>query len=354
MKLSLITKSVLLGAMVTATSVSAAQSTTSLDGFFTADGKMVTAQTYPTDETAHQILKNQDLVGVNQLLHKRQLTPTDAQPVVRMNRDTYYSMAVVDVSRGATVTMPELPEGKYISVQPITEDHHIQPMYYGGGTFDLSTHTGKHLYLVIRLDATFTEKEAAMYQDQMKINANSAELFTSESVNQASFEKVEDELKAKMPMINKRDGSAALTGMFTGFNDESTKLFTQEKYEVGAAIGWGGAQMIDNIYEVSGNYPIDTCYQATFEDPKNKAFWSITVYNKAGFMFNDVANVSSNTATVNKDGTYTVSFGCGADAPNNIETANDSGVFNLGIRHYQPSDKVRVDGYRVLPMVKAQ
>lgn len=354
MKLSLITKSVLLGAMVTATSVSAAQPTTSLDGFFTADGKMVTAQTYPTDETAHQILKNQDLVGVNEFLHKRQLTPTDEQPVVRMNRDTYYSMAVVDVSRGATVTMPELPEGKYISVQPITEDHHIQPMYYGGGTFDLSTHRGKHLYLVIRLDATFTEKEAAMYQDQMKINANSAELFTSESVNQASFKKVEDELKAKMPMINKRDGSAALTGMFTGFNDESTKLFTQEKYEVGAAIGWGGAQMIDNIYEVSGNYPIDTCYQATFEDPKNKAFWSITVYNKAGFMFNDVANVSSNTATVNKDGTYTVSFGCGADAPNNIETANDSGVFNLGIRHYQPSDMVRIDGYRILPMVKAQ
>lgn len=354
MKLSLITKSVLLGAMVTATCVSASQPTTSLDGFFTADGKMVTAQTYPIDETAHQILKNQALVGVNEFLHKRQLTPTDAQPVVRMNRDTYYSMAVVDVSKGATVTMPEIPEGKYISVQPITEDHHIQPMYNGGGTFNLSTHTGKHLYLVIRLDATFTEQEAAMYQDQMKINANSAELFISESVNQTSFKKVEDELKAKMPMINERDGSAALTGMFTGFNDESTTLFTQEKYEVGAAIGWGGAQMIDNIYEVSGNYPIDTCYQATFEDPKNKAFWSITVYNKAGFMFNDVANVSSNTATANEDGTYTVSFGCGADAPNNIETANDSGVFNLGIRHYQPSDKVRIDGYRILPMVKAQ
>ena len=354
MKFSLITKSVLLSAIVTTTGVSAAQSADSLNEFFATDGAVVTAEMYPTYETSHQILKNQDLVGVNEFLHKRQLTPTDAQPVVRMNRDTYYSMAVVDVSKGATVTMPEIPEGKYISVQPITEDHHIQPMYNGGGTFNLSTHTGKHLYLVIRLDATFTEQEAAMYQDQMKINANSAELFISESVNQTSFKKVEDELKAKMPMINERDGSAALTGMFTGFNDESTTLFTQEKYEVGAAIGWGGAQMIDNIYEVSGNYPADTCYQSTFEDPKNKAFWSITVYDKSGFMFNDVANVSSNTATVNKDGTYTVSFGCGADAPNNIETANDSGVFNLGIRHYQPSDKVRVDGYRILPTVKAK
>lgn len=354
MKFSLMTKSILLSAMVTTTGVSAAQSAESLNEFFATDGAVVTAEMYPAYETSHQMLKNQDLVGINKFLHKRELTPTDEQPVVRMNRDTYYSMAVVDVSKGATVTMPELPAGKYMSVQPITEDHRIQPMYYGAGTFELSTHTGKHLYLVIRLDATFTEKEAAMYQDQMQINAKSAEPFTSESVNQASFKQVEDALKAKMPMINERDGSDALIGMFTDINDESNTLFTQEKYEVGAAIGWGGAQMIDNIYEVSGNYPADTCYQATFEDPKNKAFWSITVYDKSGFMFNDVANVSSNTATVNKDGTYIVSFGCGADAPNNIQTANDSGVFNLGIRHYQPSDRVRVDGYRILPTVKAK
>ena len=70
-------------------------------------------------------------------------------------------------------------------------------------------------------------------------------------------------------------------------------------------------------------------------------------------MFNDLANMSSNTATPNADGTYTVSFGCGEKAPNNIKTANDSGVFNLTVRHYQPSDLVKVDGYRILPSVKA-
>ena len=98
---------------------------------------------------------------------------------------------------------------------------------------------------------------------------------------------------------------------------------------------------------------MDKCHQATFEDPKNKAFWSITVYNKKGFMFKDLANLSSNTAKQNKDGTYTISFGCGSNAINNIETNNGTGVFNLGIRHYMPSDRVRVDGYRILPLVKA-
>ena len=59
-------------------------------------------------------------------------------------------------------------------------------------------------------------------------------------------------------------------------------------------------------------------------------------------MFNDFANLSSNTAKPNADGTYTLSFGCGENAVNNIETKNDSGVFNLAVRHYQVSDFVRV------------
>ena len=127
----------------------------------------------------------------------------------------------------------------------------------------------------------------------------------------------------------------------------------QEKYEVGAAIGWGGAQIVDNIFELSPNYPDNVCHQAKFQDPKDKAFWSITVYGKAGFMFNDFANLSSNTATPNADGTYTLSFGCGENAVNNVETKNDSGVFNLAVRHYQVSDLVRVDSYRILKTMKA-
>lgn len=70
-------------------------------------------------------------------------------------------------------------------------------------------------------------------------------------------------------------------------------------------------------------------------------------------MFNDRANLSSNTATPNGDGTYTVSYGCGDKAPNNLEIKNDSGVFNLAVRHYQPSKAVSEDGFRILPTMKA-
>lgn len=335
------------------TEQSALEKATTENAFFSETGRLVTAATYPTDETSRQILKSQDLAGVNVFSHKRKLTPTDQQPVVRMNRDTYYSMAVVDVSKGASIIMPEIPEGKYMSVQPVTQDHRIQAMKYGPGKFDLTTHTGTHLYLVIRLDRTFTEAEVKEIQDKMLIEANSNEKFTTDSVNEQSFTEVENALKAKMPAVVKRDGVHALQGMFTDPRDESAKLFTQEKYELGAALGWGGAQMVDNIYEISGNYTTDSCYQLTFEDPKNKAFWSVTVYNKQGFMFNDLANYSSNTAQRNEDGTYTISFGCGADAPNNIDIANPSGFFNIAIRHYQPSEKVYKEDYRLIPFMKA-
>jgi len=320
---------------------------TSLDKFFSDTGIETTSATYPTHETSHQMLKNQDMADVNNFLHKRELAPTDRQPIVRMNRDTYYSFAVVDVS----ITMPTIPDGMYMSIQPVTEDHRIQAMKYGSGTFELSTHTGEYLYIVVRLDSRFSKEEAQQYQDQMLITANSSNKFSALPVNKKSFDEVENALKAQMPAIVKRDGLDAITGFFTDPRDDSQALFTEEKYQVGAAIGWGGAQLVDNLYEVSGNYPDDTCYQATFEDPKNKAFWSFTVYDKKGFMFNDLASLNSHTAKVNEDGTYTISFGCGSDAPNNIETANETGVFNLAVRHYIPSDRVRNEGYRLIPII---
>jgi hypothetical protein len=319
--------------------------------FFNENGRIVTPDTYPTDETSRQILRGQSMVGVNKFDHNRELTPTNDQPVVRMNRDTYYSMAVVDVSKGATIVMPEIPEGKYMSVQPVTEDHRIQKMMYGPGSFDLSTHTGTHLYLIVRLDGTFTEAEAKEIQDKMSVKANSNNLFATEPINEESFSRIESELKAKVPAIIKRDGNDGMKGMFTNPGDESAKDYTVEKYQVGAAAGWGGAQLSDNIYESSGNFSTDSCYQLTFEDPKNGAFWSVTVYDKNGFMFKDLANYSSNTAQKNNDGTYTISFGCGEDAPNNLEIDNPSNGFNILARHYRPSKRV-MEGYRIVPLIK--
>ncbi|MFA0070131.1 hypothetical protein AB4344_20300, partial [Vibrio breoganii] len=121
------------------------------------------------------------------------------------NRDTYYSMAVVNVSKGATITLPDIPEGKYMSMEVITEDHRIQPMQYGSGTFDLSTHSGDHVYVIVRTDATFTKDEVHKIQDQMSIDAKADSEFAIQ-VDEKSFEDVEGNLKMEMPKLLKRDG----------------------------------------------------------------------------------------------------------------------------------------------------
>jgi hypothetical protein len=46
--------------------------------------------------------------GVNRFQHRRAPTSVDHQPVIRMNRDTLYSEAIVDVSEGARVTLPSV------------------------------------------------------------------------------------------------------------------------------------------------------------------------------------------------------------------------------------------------------
>jgi hypothetical protein len=54
--------------------------------FFSADGIVVSADYYPTAETARQMLETQTKAGgVNRLGHIPVLTPTDMQSVVRMN-----------------------------------------------------------------------------------------------------------------------------------------------------------------------------------------------------------------------------------------------------------------------------
>jgi len=329
-----------------------AEPVTSIDDFFQPDGMTTTAENYPTLETARQLLIAQGRAPVNEVSHNRELTPTDNQPVVRMNRDTYYSFAVVDISGGASITIPPLPEGKYVSVQPVTMDHRIQPMSYGSGTFELGAHSGTHMYLIIRLDSTLSQEEANAIQDGMTINAGSAKPFSAEPVNQESFEAAELALRQKLAELVGTYGADAANGMFTAPTDASRGLYNFDKYTVGAAVGWGGAQLVDNLYESSPNFPAEGCYSATFEDPDNGAFWSFTVYDENGFMFDDVAHMSSDIATRNEDGTYTVSMGCGEGALNNLPIANGTGIFNFIVRHYIPSERVKFDGYRLMPLMQ--
>ncbi|MFN7732932.1 MAG: DUF1254 domain-containing protein, partial [Pirellula sp.] len=96
-----------------------------------------------------------------------------------MNRDTLYSMGVIDTSKGATITVPELPKDRYASVYLVDNDHYCPFVIYTAGTHELPKDT-KYLGIGIRIQV-FNPKDADevalvnKLQDQFVIKADNAD-----------------------------------------------------------------------------------------------------------------------------------------------------------------------------------
>ena len=61
--------------------------------------------------------------GFGKFEHHRELSPIDAQNIIRQNRDTLYSAAVFDLDAGpVTITLPNAGK-RFMSLQVINEDH---------------------------------------------------------------------------------------------------------------------------------------------------------------------------------------------------------------------------------------
>ena len=73
--------------------------------------------------------------GLGTFRHNREATPIDKQMVIRMNRDTLYSLSVFDLDAGpVTVTLPNSGQ-RFMSMQVIDEDHYAPEVIYGTGSY---------------------------------------------------------------------------------------------------------------------------------------------------------------------------------------------------------------------------
>ncbi|MBT8293247.1 MAG: DUF1214 domain-containing protein [Eudoraea sp.] len=244
------------------------------------------------------------------------------QFVVRMNRDTKYSTSVFDMTADVYVTIPETD--KYVTIQIVDENHETQRMIYGSGRHKLTAKTD-HAFVIVRAldDAT---------RRNLQVEAGSAKPFVVKNWDKESFAEIEE--AGNLDFSDGYDQSKA-------FGNKESGQTAYMNY-VGAAGGWGGAMVEDNIYQTSAYMSTEGCYEMTFVDPEAIYFWSSTVYNGDGYMFNDVANISSEmNPERNADGSYTIRFGCDGK-PNNIpiREGNTTGKFNVLMRHYGPSEMV--------------
>ena len=261
----------------------------------------------------------------------------DKQFVVRMNRDTPYSVSVIDMSSAEVyVTVPETD--RYVTIQVVDENHETQPMIYGPGRHKITAKTD-HAFVVVRaLDGDI--------RHDLIIEAGSAKPFEVLEWDMESFHAID------------KAGNADFSDGYDQSKAFGNKESGQTDYMnyVGVAGGWGGAMVEDNIYQTSQYRSADACYETTFSDPQAKYFWSATVYNGDGRMFNDKANISSEmNPDKNTDGSYTLRFGCKGQA-NNIPVAegNKTGKFNVLMRHYGPSEQVRngEEGYDATKLIR--
>jgi hypothetical protein len=263
----------------------------------------------------------------------RELPPRGkAAPTVQMNDDTLYSIVITEVIDGnVSFSIPE--SDVYMAVQVVNEGGHGQHYVVDSGSYDLPIDTG-FAFLIYR---TGTEKglEAAR-REQDKIQDTTFNYRTYKVPNY-NFDEVEE-------------WTAKLTAETQGTTFEYTFPRTEEEikdlhqWNLENANGWGGSSPevdVANVYTNSIILSAKHCLTTTFEDPESKYFTSITAYDKQRYLIEGVTNVNSRTWEKDKDGAITVSFNCGDDAVNNIDTKGTD--FSFTMRYYGVSQKV-VDG----------
>src|SRR5260221_5502905 len=111
-----------------------------------------------TDVNFAGVVKNG---GFGKFRHGRELAPPAQQGIVRPNRDTLYSFAIVDLDAGAvTITLPDAGK-RFMGMQIVNQDQYTPATYYGTGTYTLTREMvgTRYAIAVVRFLVDFSNKE---------------------------------------------------------------------------------------------------------------------------------------------------------------------------------------------------
>ena len=294
----------------------------------------VNADNFPLAET-HRMMADlqRDAGGVNQFSHNREPAAIDKQTVIRMNRDTLYSFAVVDISAGAVLTVPDAGE-RYLSVMIVNEDHYINRVLHDAGRYDLTIEEFGSPYVVVAARTLVDPRDpedlvaVAALQDQLGVSATSERPFELPDYETGSLD------RTRSALLGLAAEQASFERSF-GRKEDVDRVH----HLIGSAAGWGGLPDAEATYAaVSPNLPVGEYELRVADDVPVDGFWSISVYNADGFFEpNEQGSYSVNniTATRNEDGSVTVRFGGSGD--NSIPITEG---WNYLVRLYRPRPEI--------------
>ena len=289
-----------------------------------------------------------DAGAVNRFLHNREPAPVDRQTVIRLNRDTLYSFAVVDLSEGATFSMPD-PGRRYASAMVVNEDHYVNRVLHEPGDHALKVEEFGTRYAVLAVRTLVDPRnptdlaEVAAFQDGLGIRASSARPFVSPEYDTETLD---------------RTRSALLT-LAAGMDSFERSFGRKEDVDpvhhlISTAAGWGGLPDAEATYVgVAPELPVGE-YRLTVGDVPVDGFWSVSVYNADGYFEPNPSgaySVNSITAARNDDGTVTVLFGGdGSPAHNSLPVTEG---WNYLVRLYRPRREI-LDGTWTFPSLPTE
>lgn len=274
-------------------------------------------------------------IGLGAWNHTRELDSLGDQPVIRQNRDTLYSFAVIDVREPVTITLPETGD-RYISVWVINQDHY-GPVILSDSGEHLLTHElvgTDYAALLVRILVDPNDPgdvaEVNRLQDGLLLDGGGTGGFPMPDYDEASQQETRDAILTLARGVTKYDHSF-------GAKAEVDPIM----HLLGTASGWGGLPEHEATYlNFDENLPVGE-YRLRLHDVPVDSFWSVSLYNSAGYFEENalgVNSINSLTATPDADGGVTIRLGVQLDGITNALPIMPG--WNYVLRLYRPHPSV--------------
>ena len=300
---------------------------------------LVNADNFARAETDNYFASFAKNGALGKFVHVREPASIDKQDIVRLNRDTLYSQALFDLDAGdVTITLPDAGV-RYMALQIIDEDHYTHSIEHAPAQCVLTKADIGTRYVAALVRTLVDPADEA---DLRKVHR----LQDAVTVTQASIGAVDLPAWDQASLTRCRD---ALKVLASGLSSFEHAFGSREEVDpirrlIGAAAGWGGNPDSEAMY--IGDTPErndgETVYRLTVQDVPVDGFWSVSVYNAAGYFEPNSRNaytINSITAKKSADGSITVQFGgCDDQIPNCVPT---SPGWNYLVRLYRPRAEVR-------------